>query len=190
MTLDEAHEILSLQCQLDVGRFYGPTNNLSLGAGLIYEDVRAPLFNVDDAVFDTVEVKGYVFTHECDTDQQNARAFNDAVLICPIVPLSDLINVHKEQFPSTDHLRNFLVSLGRREVSRAVYLPPQPDFLSHGGFLYLNNIASAHISAFNDRTPIAAVTTYGLNQIDQALTNHLLRPKAEPLGLSSIQFLD
>lgn len=181
MTADEAHALISPYVSADVGKFYGSVNNLSLGAGLIYPDIRIPEFNVAEQLFDTFDTNVYVITHECDVDPGNVRPFSDLVLVCPVILLSDLIAEYIDEIGPTQ-IRAFLAAVGQRKISRVVYLPPGPQHMRHGGFIYLNNIASTHISAFDKKVPICAVSQFGLKEVDMALTNHLLRPKAEWLS--------
>ena len=184
MTVDEAHAILHRNCSLDVGKFYGAQKNLSLGAGLVYESVRCPVFDINEKLFMTVESVAYVLTHECDVDPANNRAFNDYVTICPLIPIADFITEYEVEFQDFARLNNFLVAVARREVSRVVYIPPGPKPLNYGAFAYLNNLASTHVSAFENVPPLAAVSAYGLQEFDQALTNHLLRPKSDWLSFT------
>jgi hypothetical protein len=184
MTLDEAHTILSQYCSLDVGRFYGNTGGLSLGAGLIYQDVRYPLFSIDEHLFLTTEGPAYVLTHECDVDPANRRAFNEDVVICPLIPLATFLEQYSNEFGDGDGLRNFLVEIARRGVSRVVYFPPSAAALEHGCLLYFNGLASTHMSVFRDQQPSTALSQYGLRHVDAAFQNHFMREKAEPLGLA------
>lgn len=183
MNLQQAHDILSKQFQLNAGRFYGGVNGLGLGAGLIYSDVRAPIYDPSDNLFDTYETTGYVLTHECDVDKDNQRLFNYFVLICPIITIQALVEEYQANFAGEEAFRGFLNALTAKMVSRVVYLPPLAGVLPDGGIIYLNNITSAHISTFEGRNPAGAVSAYGLQIIDMALTNHLLREKSDRLGL-------
>jgi hypothetical protein len=182
MTVDEAYQVLSGHSQFDVGKFYGAVDGLSLGTGLLYQDVRSPEFDRDNSIFMTVERQAYVLTHECDVDPANERAFNDHLLICPVIRVEDFVAEFEAEFSSRDALVGFLASVARRQVSRVVFLPAS-EGLEKGGFLYLNALASTHVSAFAQKTPFAAVSAIGLQAIDYALQNHLLRQKAERLSL-------
>jgi len=53
--------------------------------------------------------------------------------------------------------------------------------------MYLNHITNTHISAFSRQgsETIAAVTGPSLTIVDQTLENHLPRPKAERLALTT-----
>ncbi|MBL0422376.1 hypothetical protein JI739_18655 [Ramlibacter sp. AW1] len=182
MTADEAYAILSGHCQFEVGKFYGHVEGLSLGTGLLYNDVRAPEFDQEQSVFMTVERQAYVLTHECDIDPANERAFNDHLLICPVIRVEDFVAEFEAEFSNRDALVGFLAAAARRQVSRVVFLPASPG-LEQGGFLYLNALASTHVSVFSHQRPFAAVSAFGLQVIDYALQNHLLRQKAERLAL-------
>jgi hypothetical protein len=184
MTLEEAHAILSEHCRIDVGRFYGKTEGLSLGAGLIYQAVRFPIFDVEEQLFLTTEGPVYVLTHECDVDPGNTRAFNTDVVVCPLIPLARFLEVYSKEFGAGDSLRNFLVEVAKRGVSRVVYIPPSTAALEHGGFLYFNALASSHVSAFQDNPASTALSQYGLREIDVAFQNHFLREKSQSLGLA------
>lgn len=181
MTEQEAHEILSQNSSTDAGRFYGDTADLSLGVGLIFESIRCPVYDPQDRLFSTVEALVYVLTHECDVDQNNVRSFNDYAAICPLIPISTFLPEYQTVYDA-NQLKGFLAAVAKRDVSRLIYFPPGPGILSHGALMYLNNIASTHIFEFNGRNPLAALSAYGLQVVDQMLENHLLRPKAERLS--------
>ena len=87
MTEDDAHKLLSANSTLNAGKFYGSSEGLGLGAGLIYENIRCPIFDTADRVFLTLELPVYVLTHECDVDPSNGRAFSDHLTVCPLIPL-------------------------------------------------------------------------------------------------------
>lgn len=185
MTADEAHSILTKNCDLDVGKFYGSSSTLTLGSGLIYSNVRHPKFDQSDNLFSTVEGAAYVLTHECDIDQRNERSFNDYVTICPLIAISAFVVEYDAAFRDDNQLRGFLTAIAKREVSRVVYIPPKSGDLKFGAFAYLNNLSSTHVSVFANALPVAAVSAYGLREFDQALTNHLLRPKAQRLSFET-----
>lgn len=185
MTEQDAHQILSKNCLVDVGKFYGAAGSLSLGVGLLYSAVRMPTYDVDERIFLTMEKEAYVLTHECDVDQTNSRSFNDHVVVCPVIPIGDFITEYSENHGEQSRLEGFLAAVARREVNRVIYMPPGPQCLSHGGLLYLNDLASTHISSFDGLTPFAALSVYGLREFDNALSNHLLRPKSQPLSFQT-----
>lgn len=182
MTEAEAHQILSSSSALIPGKFYGAENDLGLGAGLFFADIRCPIFDTDDRVFSTVELPVYILTHECDVDPGNDRAFNDYLTICPLIPLREFLDEYSTWGHGENELRSFLNAIANRSVNRLIYLPPGPSRLEFGALLYLNNVVSTHISEFESIKPIAAVSAYGLEMIDKSFSNHFLRPKADRLS--------
>jgi hypothetical protein len=106
-------------------------------------------------------------------------------LICPIIDFRDFVSEFYSLFSSEEEFISFLARLARREVSRLIYVPAFPPALPYGGLLYLNRISHTHVNMFEskDVERICTVTNYGLNEIDNALKNHLLRPKDEALTL-------
>lgn len=184
MTLDEAHEILRSNSSLNVGKFYQPGTQLSLGVGLVYRGVRYPLFNAVDQLFDTVEGLVLVLTHECDIDQDNNRPFNDYLVFCPIIPLADFLAEYTAHFSDEIKLKSFLSNVAARNVSRLMYIPPGLKGLEYGGLMYLNQISNSHISGFAQESSerLGSVAHYGLTQLDSHLFNHLWRPKADQLA--------
>jgi hypothetical protein len=66
------------------GAFYGHVGLRSLG-------IRHAIFDEQDKLFDTVSGLVYILTHECDVDTHNQRAFNNYILICPIINLEALV---------------------------------------------------------------------------------------------------
>ena len=184
MTEAEAHRLLSCSSPLTPGKFYGSTVGVGLGVGLIFEDIRCPIFDVEDRVFSTVELPVYVLTHECDVDRANDRAFNDYLTVCPLIPLRDFLQEYASWFDGDLELSGFLDAIAHRSVNRLMYVPPGPSRLEYGALLYLNNLASTHISEFESAKPIASVSAFGLDAIDKSFANHFLRPKADRLSFS------
>jgi hypothetical protein len=184
MDVATAYGCLRENLDIDVGSFYSPGQELSLGAGKMYRGVRVPIFNEETFVFQTALSPVYVLTHECDVDQGNDREFNDYVLVCPLIPFERFVQEYCAVWDD-EQFRGFLSSLARRRVSRVLYIPPVQE-LSFGALMYLNQITSTHVAALSHEhaSPIGAVTTRCLRVIDHFLENHLLRPKAEALGLS------
>jgi hypothetical protein len=185
MQLETAHAIIKDSLTIDSGRFYYSGKNLGLGVGQIYSGIRYPFYNLEECVFDTLEGAGLVLTHECDVDQGNDRPYTEHLLFCPIIRFEDFI----EEFSATrndQQLRSFLTNLGSQSISRVMFIPWGLNDLPYGGLLYLNQIASTHISSFSPgkATLIGATTAYGLTRIDMTLTNHLLRPKEDQLALA------
>lgn len=182
MTPEEAHAILSEASPIDVGKFYGAKAQLALGAGLFYEKVLSPLYDEAEKLFVTVRRPVYVLTHECDVDSANARPFNDYVSFCPVIPLPVFLKKYQAKWPDEEKLRGFLANVASRTVGRLVYVPPAGGLLEFGGLVYLNNIDSTHVSAFEGLEPIAALSAYGLRELDMSLRNSLLREKADTVS--------
>jgi hypothetical protein len=182
LSAEEAHRFFSRRLELDVGRFFGSAQGLHLGAGLIYTNVRFPQYEPEAGLFDTVAGTVYVLTNECDVDQANDRAFNTHTLLCPIVPFDVFVATFQESEGEVG-LLDFLGHLAERDIYRVLYIPHVGEALPFGGLMYLNQISSTHVSAFelDGAAPVSAVTPYGLTFIDTALENILFRPKAEPL---------
>lgn len=164
--------------------FYGDAATLNVGAGLFYDNIRYPLYDMPGRVFDTVAGLVYVLTHECDVDAKNDRHFNDSVLICPVIDFASFVEEYAGRF-SDGGLFGLLPDLAGDTVFRAFYLPPHPSVgFANGGILYLNQICSTHIREFRAREATArfALSEYGQQILDYKLQNHLFRPKAEPLA--------
>jgi len=181
MKLEDALQILSEHSPIDIGRFYGRKDHSHLGVGLFYENIITPLYNEERKLFATVKRTVYIITHECDIDQENNRPFNEYVSFCAVIPLNELVNKYQEKWPGDDRLKDFLAKVARREIQRLVYVPPLSGStaLENGGFVYLNQIDSTHISVFDQVKPIAALSAYGLRELDMAFYSSLFRPKAD-----------
>jgi hypothetical protein len=166
------------------GAFYGRVQASGIGAGLIYENIRFPLFDIGNQVFDTAEGAAYVLTHECDVDPANDRHFNDHVVICPLIPFDSFVAEY-EQLLGEDKLRVFITSLAKNEVVRVFFLPPRPygAALTHGALLYLNQVCSTHVSMFNTPgvTLACALSSHALDRLDWKLQNLFFREKADKL---------
>lgn len=67
-----------------------------------------------------------------------------------------------------------------------IFLPPIRGEMDFGGVLYLNHITHTHVSTFDDGSAqgLCSVTAFGLEHIEYALENHLLRPKADRLAFA------
>jgi hypothetical protein len=167
------------------GAFYGEMRSPEVGAGLIYNNVRFPLFDINGGIFDTVEGTAYVLTHECDVDRANVRNFNDHVVICPLIPLEDFVASYEAEL-GEDKLKIFLTSMAKNEVVRVFFLPPAPQgaALSHGALLYLNQLCSTHISAFDENggaSALCALSSHALDRLDWKIQNLFFRPKFDTL---------
>ena len=164
-----------------IGAFYGTADALALGVGLVVDGVKFPLFDEEEALFDTAEGLVYVLTHECDLD--NDRAFNDYVLVCPIVGFDVFAKGYAERV-SEGALAGLIPDLAGDRIYRALYIPRiSSEVLPFGGIIYLNHICSTPISSFKAEgaKSICAMSDYAQRIIDMKLTNHLLRPKADLL---------
>jgi hypothetical protein len=185
MELAAASKFVEANLDYRSGMFYGSPAGLPLGRGLIFTQVRQPVYDVEQQLFLTVEEPAYVLTHECDVDPSNSRPFSNYLLVCPILRFEDWFAAYTEDHTG-DELGAFLGNLANRRVSRVFYLPPLPDLLNFGGLLYFNQITHTHVSAVSmeDRNCVATVTEYGLTKIDHMLENHVLRPKAQVLSMA------
>lgn len=166
-----------------IGAFYGTSAGLAVGVGLVVDGITFPMFDEEEELFDTVKGLVYVLTHECDLD--NERAFNDYVLVCPIVGFDEFARDYAEKI-SEGALQGLVPDLAADRIYRALYVPPiSKDVIPFGGIIYLNQICSTHVSAFKAEGAkhICALSSYAQRIIDIKLTNHLLRPKADQLPL-------
>lgn len=184
MDVDTAYQNLRENLDIDVGSFFSQGDDLSPGVGKIYRGVRVPIYNEERAIFQTALSPVYVLTHECDIDQDNQREFNDYVLVCPLIAFDKFIETYHAVWDD-QKFTSFLSNLGRRRVSRVLYIPPVEE-MTFGALMYLNQITSTHISALEHEgaSAMSAVTSRGLRIIDYFLQNHLLRPKTERLALT------
>lgn len=189
MNVEEAIQYVLRGSTTNVGKFYSSGENIAVGRGKLYNAVVYPLFSSDKGIFLTVEGLGYVLTHECDVDENNNKLFNTDVLICPIIPLQDIVE-ELQQNLNREQLISFLTNLGAKNISRLVYLPTLGNDLAYGGVLYLNQITNAPVSLFQNghADSIGVLTGYGLTVVDYSIENHLLRPKADRLALMPENF--
>ncbi|RWE25223.1 MAG: hypothetical protein EOS41_12305 [Mesorhizobium sp.] len=174
---------------LKPGAFYGSADGLSLGCGLIFSGIPIPYFNSDERQFEILDSLVLVITHECDV--ANERAFNDHVLVCPIIPMLLFAETYEREH-GYDSALNLTKEIAKNTVHRVFYLPPPADILgdmgalADGGLVYLNRITAANVSFFGESPgPICALSNYGLDRFDRKLTNHLLRPKSETLPITA-----
>lgn len=187
MQVKEAYRIVEVAALDDPGIFYGNAAELALGAGLILAPVDFPSYSPSEDRFVVWGGPVLVLSHECDLDQDNQRLLNDLALVCPVRRLDAVVEMAAEQGYSDNDLTTFLGNLGRRRVSRAVYLPPLPEILPFGGFLYLNQFSHTSVRRLADDgvTPVAALTAYAMQSVDYALASHLFRDKSDRLPHSS-----
>lgn len=181
MRIEDAYKHVESASKSDFGRFFSPGTGVNIGKGVIHADAVYPVFELGSNQYITVSGVVYILTHECDIDTENQRDFNEDVLIAPIINLESLVEAYLES-STAEQLTSFLTNLGSRNISRLVYVPPITERMPYGGVIFFNQIANCHISTFEKTTLIAAVTGFGLNEIDYMLENHLLRTKADRLA--------
>src|SRR5688500_16630632 len=119
MEVDEAYAFVAEAAPYELKSFYGPAAGVGLGAGLVYSNVLQPAFDYGESRFKTILSTAYVVTHECDIDQFNERPFNEAVLICPIIPFAAFVAFCSEH----SNFAGLLGDLINRRVPRLLYLP-------------------------------------------------------------------
>jgi hypothetical protein len=186
LTLAEAERLVFDHTSGTSGRYYGPADSdLALGVGLIYANVRIPVYDVTDGLFSTQTATVVVLTHECDIEQGNAKIFNNDVLIAPLAPFEVFFEKMAAERPSHE-IRAYLGDLAAGRISQLMYLPHLTGHLPNGAIVYLNRIAHTHFAEFGRKGAkrIGALTGYGLRQLDARLTSHLLREKADALPLT------
>lgn len=186
MDIGKAHEIVSAAARDDPGNFYGPCDGLTLGTGLILSNVEFPLYQPEEDRFVVWAGLVLVLSHECDLDQDNQRLLNELALICPIRSLEALVEAAEKTGYSDNDLTTFLGNLAARRVNRAVYMPPLPDVLPNGGFIYLNQFSHTSVKRLtaDDTNVLFTLTAYAMRSVDYALIEHLFRDKAVQLPLS------
>ena len=184
MQIAEAYRHVATASHADVGRFYEPGQRLAVGKGCIYRNARFSTYDDAAGRFLTAEGPAYVLTHECDVDQENDRLFNSDVLVCPIIPLEALVEEQHDALPGMQMV-SFLSNLGARRISRLVYLPPTTGLHTYGSVMYLNHITNAPVALLQapEADKVCSLTSFGLRDVEYAIENHLLRPKAERLAL-------
>lgn len=184
MEINEAYKHLKHTLTINTGNFYSSSENIALGVGKIYTNVRYPIYDDEDNIFNTASGLVFVLTHECDIDSNNDRLFNTDVLINPIIDFSKFVE-EQSKISSDGKLKNFITSLSKGDVSRVIYIPHiDKNCLPYGGLMYLNHICSTSVSAFSfaNAQSVYAVTAPGLEIIDKFLKNHLFRPKSDRLA--------
>lgn len=174
----------------DSRRFYGPAHDLPLGAGMLLSDCPLAIPDEVDPKYRTALGYALVLTHECDIDQDNARMFNQDVLLQPVLPLEIWCASMDEDY-GVGSWGGLLPRIAANEVFRVMYLPPIPDHfgfdgLKYGGFTNLNTITSAPLSWFDHfkTKPVCSLSAIGLRAFDFKMTNHLLRAKSVRLWAS------
>jgi len=178
-------QTLNRKTYLNVGKFYGSEEKLALGTGLLYEGVRFPIYNSEEAIFHTVKGKVLIVTHECDISQDNPRPYNNDLLICPIIPLEQFFKDYQAE-PNAGDLAAFIDNVAIGSVRRLMYIPPLDGFLESGAILYFNLISSTRVDAFSLRGVECkgALSAYGLQEVDRVIKNLLFREKSDELSFT------
>ncbi|MFZ2170656.1 MAG: hypothetical protein WAW61_13595 [Methylococcaceae bacterium] len=150
MQIDEAYAHLKRTLKIDTGKFYSPGEHVALGVGKIYKNIRYPVYDEEENIFNTASGLVFVLTHECDIDGNNNRLFNTEILINPIIDFTRFIE-EQAKFGDDNSLKGFISSLSEGKVSRVIYLPPiTKEYLPYGGLMYLNHICSTNVSLLLD----------------------------------------
>lgn len=182
MNIEDAYHCVAAGFRSDPGSFYDPGQRLTLGKGSIQREARFAIFNAETGKFDTAVGCAYILTHECDVDEDNGKTLSDEVLVCPIMPLPDIVEEYGQVLGEAQ-LKGFLANLGARNISRMAYLPPIPEHLPYGGVMFLNQITHSSVSILKEEAKLVCfLSGTGLQAIEYILENHLLRPKADRLA--------
>lgn len=144
MRLEEAVRRLR-DAHSDYSRFYGQPLELDWGVGVLGRNLTYPLFDSASADFILAEGVAYVVSHECDIDQENDRPFNNAVLVCPVIPFEAALD-HLNSHRTPSQVRGFIDALSNNTVDRVIYIPALPDALPWGGLLYFNAMSHTDVS--------------------------------------------
>lgn len=181
MDIDEAYQVL-IEGHGAFPRFYGPAADLNLGVGLVLDNAAYPIYDDDEGDFVVVEGIVYLLSHECDISQENDRPFNDAALVCPIIPLQNVLDQYLSGLPE-DKVVSFVHQLSGSRVDRAAYVPTIPDRLPHGGVLYFSTLTSTSVAELSkpEIEVRCAVSEPGQIYIDQRLHQAILKPKDQRL---------
>lgn len=150
MELARAREIIETNAQDDSGSFYGSPADMSLGLGLIIDNVEFPIFNEETDRFSVQAGLVYVLSHECDLDPGNSRFLNGIALVSPILQLDAVLKDADARGVPDGDLGAFLGGVAARKVARCVYLPPLAEKLPDGGLLNLNLLVSTSVRRLVD----------------------------------------
>jgi hypothetical protein len=181
MDAQQAYDLVCETVPYETGAFYGGGQNLAIGAGLFFNNLKFPLFDSGSRLFRTVRGVAYVVTHECDTAQDNDRIYNESMLVCPVINFEIFLEECRAQ--AHPNIGALLGNMAKRNVPRLLFVPSDGAVLPYGGVLYLNRITSTHLSAFEESQVerIGAVSATGLREVDSALQNLLMREKSDRL---------
>lgn len=186
MNPDQAYTVLSAG-HPSFPKFFGDVGQLDVGVGLILNNVAYPVYNDDDSDWDIAEGLVYVVSHECDIAQENERPFNDAALVCPIIPLANVIEQYLADL-TPEKTKSFIYQLADSKVDRAIFVPAIPEHLPQGGVLYFSAMASTSVRELLKPEVVAqcAVTVPALKYIDDRMHQALLkRPKDQVLPMAN-----
>jgi hypothetical protein len=186
MELVRAREIIDANALDDSGSFYGSPAEMSLGLGLLIDNVEFPIFNEETNRFSVQAGLVYILSHECDLDPANSRFLNGIALVSPILQLEAVLKDADARGVPEGDLRAFLGNVATRKIARCVYLPPLADKIPNGGLLNLNLLASTSVGRLEAGERVAAITVPALYTIQEALSEHLLREKSETLPLAGV----
>lgn len=183
ISVDEAYNYIGGLIASYAGSFFGSPDEIELGAGLIFENVRYPRYVPDSEVFATVEGLIYIVSHECDVNINNNRPFNDDIAIVPIIPFENFVEDFLNVAVPDGNQQSLLQNLIHNNISRLFYLPPFPN-RRFSGVIFFNQIASTKLSAIkNSRVSrTISLSELGRRRLDYMLLNHFFRP-TQPLPL-------
>lgn len=170
------------------GQFYGASDSLSFGTGLIVDRLAYPVFVPTAGAYGTRAGPALILSHECDIDPDNIRPFNSNVLVAPITKLSSYIDSVKGVY-TPEETKSFLLNVAAGKTTRLCFLPRFGDEggpLYSGGIVDLNFLASCGVSALVASEKVCSLSGFAITTIDVALQNHLLRPKAEKPPLPNL----
>lgn len=187
MQIDEAFRIASADTANRFGEFFGAVNQQPLGIGMIIANAEYSTFLPDEKRFGVLRSLALLLTHECDIDPDNDRCLNEMAIVCPIIPLENLLE-ELSALQDDDFIRGFLSNITARNVNRLMYLPPINDHLPYGGYIYLNNMASTHLSKIAEEPArsVCMMGTTGFQNLDWAIEAHFRRPKANRIPFQPI----
>jgi hypothetical protein len=185
MDAQECYDFINNKAGRIAQTFYGDRDYLSLGRGLIYNGILYPLYVEEENRFRTLEGLVYVLSHECDVDQNNVRAYNDDILVCPMTPLENVVEVFGDK---DNELKSFLGHVAKGRMSRLMWFPRIAGVLEYGAMVFWNQICGTKVQVFNREgaEKVAALSFEGLYAVESALREHFLRPKVQVPGVGGI----
>jgi hypothetical protein len=150
---------------------------------LIYASIAYPIYVDERDEFETIEGIVYVLSHECDVAVENPKAFNDDILICPLIPFDATAEAYQKRYGEKE-LRTWLSNLAKGKLYRLVYFSKVEQHLKYDAVMFLNQMSGTKVRMFTKAGAerVAALGEVGLWQLEVVLRNHFLRPKAEMWG--------